>query len=96
MVAYEKFQSINDFADAKFPAGYTDLLNYLGGTNPTLNPTTAFNTLMQLAENVKLANCTVQSEVLRSIFTQPGNRNTEAFSNNPIPGNCLHQTTIKE
>lgn len=82
----KKFQSINDFADAKFPAGYTDLLNYLGGTNPTLNPTTAFNTLMQLAENVKLANCTAQSEVLRSIFTQPGNRNTEAFSNNPIPG----------
>ena len=81
----KKFQSINDFADAKFPAGYTDLLNYLGGTNPALNPTTAFNTLMQLAENVKLANCTVQSEVLRSIFTQPGNRNTEAFSNNPIP-----------
>jgi hypothetical protein len=82
----KKFQSINDFADAKFPTGYTDLLNYLGGTNPTFNPTTAFNTLMQLAENVKLANCTVQSEVLRSIFTQPGNRNTEAFSNNPIPG----------
>jgi hypothetical protein len=82
----KKFQSINDFADAKFPVGYTDLLNYLGGTNPTFNPTTAFNTLMQLAENVKLANCTVQSEVLRSIFTQPGNRNTEAFSNNPIPG----------
>jgi hypothetical protein len=82
----KKFQSINDFADAKFPAGYTDLLNYLGGTNPTFSPTTAFNTLMQLAENVKLANCTVQSEVLRSIFTQPGNRNTEAFSNNPIPG----------
>ena len=82
----KKFQSINDFADAKFPTGYTDLLNYLGGTNPTYNPTTAFNTLMQLAENVKLANCTVQSEVLRSIFTQPGNRNTEAFSNNPIPG----------
>ena len=82
----KKFQSINDFADAKFPTGYTDLLNYLGGTNPTFSPTTAFNTLMQLAENVKLANCTVQSEVLRSIFTQPGNRNTEAFSNNPIPG----------
>lgn len=82
----KKFESINDFADAQFPAGYTDLLNYFGGTNPTLNPTTAFNTVMQLAENVKLANCTAQSEVLRSIFTQPGNRNTEAFSNNPIPG----------
>ncbi len=82
----KKFESINDFADAKFPAGYKELLNYFGGTNPTLNPTTAFNTLMQLAENVKLANCTIQSEVLRSIFTQPGNRNTEAFSSNLIPG----------
>ena len=82
----KKFGSINDFADAKFPSGYTDLLNYFGGTNPGLNATTAFNTLMQLAENVKLANCTVQTEVLRSIFTQPGNRNTEAFSNSAVPG----------
>lgn len=82
----KKFQSINDFADAKFPAGYTNLLNYLGGTNPTLNPTTAFNTLMQLAENLKLENCTVQTEVLRSIFTQPGNRNTEPFSDHVVPG----------
>lgn len=82
----KKFQSINDFADAKFPAGYNDLLNYFGGTNPSLNPTNAFNTVMQLAENVKLENCNIQTEVLRSIFTQPGNRDTEAFSNNPIPG----------
>lgn len=82
----KKFESVNDFADAKYPAGFTDLLNYFDGKNPALNPATAFNTVMQLAENVKLVNCTVQSEVLRSIFTQPGNRNTEAFSNNPIPG----------
>ena len=82
----KKFESINDFADAKFPPGYGDLLNYLGGTNPSLNPATAYNTLMQLAENLKLVNCTFQTEVLRSIFSQPGNRNTEPFSNNPIPG----------
>ncbi|MGB3006440.1 MAG: cellulase family glycosylhydrolase [Chitinophagaceae bacterium] len=82
----KKFESINDFADAKFPAGYTDLLNYFGGTNPTLNPVIAFNTLMQLAENVKLTNCTSQAEVLRSIFIQPGNRNTEAFASTTIPG----------
>jgi aryl-phospho-beta-D-glucosidase BglC (GH1 family) len=82
----KKFESINDFADAKFPAGYNDLLNYFGGSNPTLDPTTAFITLMQLAENVKLSNCIIQDEVLRSIFIQPGNRNTEAFSNNSIPG----------
>jgi endoglucanase len=82
----KKFVSINDFANAQWPTGYTNLLNYLGGTNPSLNPTTAFNTVMQLAENIKLANCTLQSEVIRSIFTQPGNRNTEPFSINTIPG----------
>ena len=82
----KKFESVNDFADAKYPSGYTDLLNYLGGSNPSLNPNTAFTTLMQLAENVKLANCKVQTEVLRSIFKQPGNRDTEPFSNNAIPG----------
>ena len=82
----KKFESINDFADARFPPGYTDLLNYLGGSNPGLNSAIAFNTVMHLANNVKLANCTIQGEVLRSIFTQPGNRNTEPFSNNPIPG----------
>jgi endoglucanase len=82
----KKFASINDFADAKYPAGYTDLLNYFGGTNPSLNPTTAFNTVMHLAENVKLENCTVQTEVIRSIFKQPGTRDTEPFSNNSIPG----------
>lgn len=82
----KKFESINDFADAKFPDGYSDVLDYLGGTNPTLNPNTAFTILMQLAENVKLANCKIQTEVLRSIFIQPGNRDTEPFSDNPIPG----------
>lgn len=74
MVAYEKFESINCFANAKFPPGYSDLLNYLGGTNPNLNPDIAFNTLIQLAENVKIENCKIQTEVLRSVFVQPGNR----------------------
>jgi hypothetical protein len=82
----KKFGSLNDFVDAKFPAGYTDLLNYFGGTNPSLNPTTAFNTVMQLAENVKFENCKLQTEVIRSIFTQPGTTTTEAFSNHVIPG----------
>ncbi len=41
---------------------------------------------MQLAENLKLENATPQTEVLRSIFTQPGNRDTEPFAINTIPG----------
>ncbi len=82
----KKFASFNDFADADWPSGYNALLNYLGGTNPNINPVTAFNTLMQLAENLKLENTTPQTEVLRSIFKQPNNRNTEPFAVNTIPG----------
>jgi len=80
----KKFESINCFASAEFPTGYSDLLNYLGGSNPDLNPNTAFSILMQLAENVKLENCKPQSEVLRSVFIQPGNRNIEPFSSDPF------------
>jgi len=82
----KKFESFNCFASANFPAGYQDLLNYMGGTNPSYNSTTGFNTCMALAESVKLANTTVNTEVLRSIFTQPGNRNTAPFTTNSIPG----------
>ncbi len=82
----KKFESINDFADANWPAGYNSILSYLGGTNPNISQTEALSILMQLAENVKLENSTPQTEVLRSIFTQPGNRDTEPFAVNTIPG----------
>lgn len=82
----KKFESINDFADAKWPAGYQDLLNYFSGTNPNYDPGIAIKTLNELAENLKLANCTEQTEVLRAIFKQPTHRNTQAFASNNIPG----------
>lgn len=82
----KKFASINSFADAKFPAGYTNLLSYFAGQNPTLTPANANATLLALAENVKLENCKIQTEVIRAVTTQVGNRNTEPFSNNAIPG----------
>jgi hypothetical protein len=82
----KKFKSVNGLVDAAFPSGYQDLLNYLGGANPSLNPTTAFTTLMQLAESVRSENCRVQTEVIRSIQTQPGNRDTAPFTLHQIPG----------
>ena len=82
----KKFKSTNDFATANLPGGYKNLLNHFAGSFPSLDPTTAFNTVMQLAENVKLENCSINTEVLRSIFIQPGNRDTEAFTTNVIPG----------
>ena len=82
----KKFQAINDFADAQWPAGYQNLLNYFGGTNPGLSPTAATAILAELAENVKLSNCKLQSELVRAIITQPGNRNTDIFAAHSIPG----------
>lgn len=83
----KKFGSINCLASATFPPGYQDLLDYLGGSNPNLNPRTARNILAQLAESVRLANTQTRAEVLRAIFVQPGNRGTAPFGPVPtIPG----------
>jgi len=83
----KKFESINCLSSANFPPGYRDLLNYLGGTNPTLNADTARSTLAQLAQSVLLANTQTQTEVLRAIFIQPNNRETAPFGAVPsIPG----------
>ncbi len=83
----KKFGSINCLASATFPPGYQDLLNYLGGSNPNLSAGAARNTLTQLAESVRLANTEPRTEVLRAIFTQPGNRDTAPFGSVPtIPG----------
>ena len=82
----KKFKSINGLVDATFPAGYQDLLDYLGGIKPDLSPAVAFTTLMELADSVRLENCRVQTEVIRSIQNQPGNRDTAPFAQHQIPG----------
>ena len=41
---------------------------------------------MELATNVRLENCRVQTEVIRSIQNQPGNRDTTPFAQHQIPG----------
>ena len=83
----KKFGSINCLASATFPPGYQDLLNYLGGSNPNFSAGTARNTLTQLAESVRLANTEPRNEVVRAIFTQPGNRDTAPLGTVPtIPG----------
>lgn len=82
----KKFKSINGLVDATFPDGYQDLLDYLGGTKPDLDPNAAFTTLMELADSVRLENCRVQTEVIRSIQNQPGNRDTAPFAQHQIPG----------
>jgi regulation of enolase protein 1 (concanavalin A-like superfamily) len=83
----KKFESINCLASANFPPDYQDLLDYLGGSNLNLQPRAARGILTRLAESVRLANTEPQTEVLRAIFVQPGNRETAPFGAIPtIPG----------
>jgi len=87
----KKFDSVNCPSKATFPPGYQNLLNYLGGTNPNLSATAARNTLTELADSVRLANTQTQTEVLRAIFTQPGNRDTAPYGVAPtIPGTVVY------
>jgi hypothetical protein len=83
---YKKFESINSLVSSKWPEGYSQLLNYWqkGSNMPT--KIEAFNTLMQLAENRKIQNCKTNRDVLYALFQQPGNRNTQPFAPNIIPG----------
>lgn len=83
---YKKLESINSFVSADFPSGYNDLLSYFAGTNPNFDALTAKNILTQLSENVKLENCTQNTEVLRAVTKQVTNRNTEPFATQTIPG----------
>jgi regulation of enolase protein 1 (concanavalin A-like superfamily) len=87
----KKFDSVNCLSKAAFPPGYQDLLNYLGGTNSNLSANNARTTLTQLAESVRLANTQTQTEVLRAIFNQPGNRTTAPYGTIPtIPGTVVY------
>jgi regulation of enolase protein 1 (concanavalin A-like superfamily) len=56
-----------------------------------LSANTARTTLTQLAESVRLANTQPQTEVIRAIFTQPGNRTTAPYGTTPtIPGTVVY------
>lgn len=82
----KKFESINGFASANIASGYKEIINYWnnGGTKP--NATAAYNTMMQMAENLKLANCKVNTDMVYAIISQPNNRNTKPFATNNLPG----------
>ena len=72
--------------DAKFSIPATQTCDYLGGTSPPESNNCILTRSYNWPKTWKLENCTVQTKVLRSIFTQPGNRNTEPFNDHVVPG----------
>lgn len=84
---YKKFESINGFMSANWAPGYKAITDYWAGKGPNPGATAAYNSMMQLAENIKLANCKVNTDVVRAVITQPASRsNTSPFGTNTIPG----------
>lgn len=65
---------------------YQDLLNYWAGSGPKPSATVAENTLMELAENYKMANCTFEPGVIDAMFRQVQTDETKAYKNHSLPG----------
>lgn len=65
---------------------YQQLLDYwkAGGTKPS--PQFTYNTLMEMAERLKLENCQYHPDVIDAMFRQRKSNNTLAFSSNILPG----------
>ena len=82
----KKVRSLSGTMSIEPDDNYTRLLNYWknGGTKPD----TAFtrNTLMNLAEKVKLENCIINYPVLDAMFRQVQTTETRRYAANVLPG----------
>jgi endoglucanase len=84
----KKFESTTSFASANWSSGYNSILNYWKTGTSKPDTATAFQGLMELAENLKIQNCKINRDVIHAIMIQPDNttKNTP-FVPNTIPGN---------
>lgn len=82
----KKVRSLSGTMSIEPDNNYTTLLNYWknGGTKP--DTAFAFNTLMNLAEKVKLENCKINYPVLDAMFRQVQTTETRRYAANIIPG----------
>ncbi len=82
----KKIESISGPASVTKTTAYQSLLNYWenGGTQPTVD--FAKNTLMELAENLKIENCHIQKDVIDAMFRQVQSDELVPFKQHTIPG----------
>ncbi len=64
----KKVDSESGLMNIKMPDGYQEIIDYWKGEGPKPDADKAFKTLMQLAENSKIENCTVNYDVLNALF----------------------------
>ena len=83
---WKKMGSISGSNSIKTTAEYDALVKYWGGsgTKPTVEAAKA--TLMKMADNMKLANCDQNANVMDAMLRQPKTTATKPFKKNLIPG----------
>ncbi|HSR17421.1 MAG TPA: cellulase family glycosylhydrolase [Ignavibacteriaceae bacterium] len=83
---WKKFGSLTGITSVNVTNNYRTLLNYWnnGGTKPS--EIFAKNTLMEMAENLKLENCIINTGVTDAMFRQISTNEIIPYADNTIPG----------
>ncbi len=66
----KKLDSESGIMNVTVPEGYRRIIDYWKGTGPAPSPEEAHHALMELAENIRIENCTVNYGVLRALLGQ--------------------------
>ncbi len=64
----KKVESESGLMNVSMPDGYQEIIDYWKGEGPKPAADDAYKTLMQLAENARIENCTVNYDVLNALF----------------------------
>jgi endoglucanase len=64
----KKVDSESGLMNITMPVGYQEIIDYWKGQGPKPAADDAYKALMELAENVKIENCTVNNDVLDALF----------------------------
>lgn len=64
----KKLDSESGIMNVTMPDGYQQIIDYWKGTGPAPSPDEAHSALMELTENIRIENCTVNHGVLSALF----------------------------
>lgn len=82
----KKVESISGLLSIKRTEDYNTLLEYWKGNGSRPTAEFAKTTLMQLTEDLKVANCKYQPDVVDAMFRQVNSSTTKPYTTNTIPG----------
>lgn len=83
---YKKIGSVTGTVTIPKTEGYQKILKYWGGSGSAPSSDDATEWLMEMAENMKLENCVIHTDVIDAMFRQVHDRKAMPFTSNKIPG----------